>query len=219
MNIKYWIVEAIDSILFSEKCLGCKKPGKILCEECIKHLPKPEHDLPEHVYSLFEYRNPIIKKILTDAKYRKKFSALRVFGAYLNSAIIDIISEYSELNNYKQIILIPVPVSSKRFRMRGYNQAEIIAKSILAEQNVNYILGENIIRKIVDRKPQASIHNRKERLKSPIGTFKIISSEKIAGSLCVIIDDITTTGATIKEMRRILLESGALCVIGITIAH
>ncbi len=219
MNIKYWVMNAIDSIFFEEKCANCKKIGKILCTKCIQELPKPEHDLPSHIYSLFEYRDKTVKKILTDAKYRKKFNGLNIFGPYLESAILDITSEYKELNNYTQIILIPVPISKKRLRTRGYNQAEIIANSIINNTKDEYILGVNIIKKIKDRTPQASIHNRKDRLKSPIGTFSIKNKEILQNSLCIIIDDITTTGGTIKEMRRILLESGALDVFGVTIAH
>jgi len=219
VHIKYWIIKTIDTIFFPEKCLACNKPGDILCSSCIKYLPKPEHDLPDQIYSLYEYRNNIIKKILTDAKYRKKFNKLNIFGPYLASAIVDIISEYSELNNYSKIILIPVPISNKRLKIREYNQSEIIAKSIINNSNTNYILGNNIVKKIIDRTPQASIHNKKQRLLSPINTFKIIDTETIQNAFCIIIDDITTTGATINEMRRILIKSGASKVIGLTIAH
>ncbi len=217
------ILKNLDKLLFNEKCLGCKKSGFLLCRDCINSIPRPEHDLPEYIYALYEYRHPIIKKILTDAKYRKKWSGLKTFGPYLASSLLDIVSEYIELNNYTNILIIPVPISNKRFKNRGFNQAKIIAESIVEninkEDRAKYKLVDNIIKKVKDKTPQASIHSKKERLNSPKGTFEIINPDMLAGSLCIIIDDITTTGGTINEMRRMLLASGVQDAFGLTIAH
>lgn len=218
-----FLIKIIDGLLFNEKCLNCKKAGDLICGDCINKIPRPEHDLPEYIYALYEYRHPTVKKILTDAKYRKKWSALRAFGPYLASAMIDIVSEYIELNNYKQILIIPVPISNKRLKKRGFNQAQIIAESIFKninkEERSGYKLALNVIKKVKDKTPQASIHSKKERLNSPKGTFEIINPALLAGSICIIIDDITTTGGTINEVRRMLIASGAQDAFGLTIAH
>lgn len=227
MGVFSYIFNIIDKILCIESCLNCKKQANLLCKDCIKDIPHPEHDLPGYIFALYEYRTPIIKKILTDAKYRKKFSGLQVFGPYLASVMIDIISEYTELNNYTNILIIPVPISRKRLKTRGYNQAKIIAESIISNlptnikggSILNFKLADNVIEKIKDTTPQASIHKRSVRLNNPKGTFKIKNPEILQGSLCIVIDDITTTGGTILEMRRILIESGAQTVLGLTIAH
>lgn len=225
MGIFSYIFKIIDKILCIEQCLNCKKSGNLLCQDCINNIPHPEADLPDYIHALYEYRNPIIKKILTDAKYRKKFSGLNVFGPYLASVLFDITSEYIELNNYKNILIIPVPISRKRLKTRGYNQAKIITESIMLNlpnnrsNALNFKLADNIIDKIKDRTPQASIHKRSVRLNSPKGTFQIKNSEILHGSLCIIIDDITTTGGTILEIRKILLLSGAQDAIGLTVAH
>ncbi len=218
MGILRYLINIFDKILVTEKCINCRSKGSMLCKNCLKLIPSPEHDLPEHIYALYEYRDPAIKKILTDAKYRGKFAGLNIFERVMYDAMTDIISEYSELNNYKNIMVIPVPISKKRFKERGYNQAEIITKSIL-RNNSEYKLGNNIFKKIINKTPQASIHNRKERLLSPRGTFEISEHIKVKDCMCIIVDDITTTGGTINEMRRLLLEAGALTVVGLTIAH
>lgn len=228
MNIFYKIVKLIDFILSPEKCLRCNTGNNIICKECINNIPKPENDLPDNIYALYEYRHPVIKKLLTDAKYRKKFGNLKVFGPYLASSLLDIINEYTELTYYKRILIIPVPISKKRYKERGFNQAKIIAQSIIQnikENNAinNIYLADNIVKKIKDTTPQASIHNKYQRLKSPKGTFSTnIKNENninLENCLCIIIDDISTTGGTINEMRRILIKSGAEKVIGLTIAH
>lgn len=220
MRITELIYSFIDSIFFDEKCIRCGQKQKLLCRDCLNTLPRPENDLPDYIQALYEYRNSTVKKLLTDAKYRKRFAGLKVFGRVMADAVIDISSEYTELNNYSKIILIPVPISKNRYRVRGFNQAEILTKEILTNlKDPIYFLGKNIVIKTKDPVPQASIKNRNERLNSPINTFKVINPEILSGALCIVIDDITTTGGTIKEMRRNLLDSGALDVIGLTIAH
>lgn len=226
MDILKYITKIFDTVFLNERCFICKKTGISLCKDCIIDIPKPEHDLPEYIVALYEYRYPIIKKILTDAKYRKNFGALKVFGPYLASVLLDIVVEYTQLTHYTNIFIIPVPISKKRLKKRGFNQAEIIAESIMKNypnNTLNFKLVNNIIEKIKDRTPQASIHNRHDRLNSPKGTFQIKdlakNSEILRGSLCIVIDDITTTGGTILEIRKTLLLAHAQTVIGLTIAH
>ncbi len=134
------------------------------------------------------------------------------------STMVDLSNEYMELNNYKKVLVIPVPISRKRLKKRGFNQAEVLAKEILINL-YGYELKTDIIFKIKDRTPQASIKNRSVRLKSPEGTFKVVNEKHLLGTLCIVVDDITTTGGTINEVRRMLIASGAQDVIGVTIAH
>ena len=224
MGIINNILDKLDLILFEEKCISCAKSGSIFCSECLQYLQSPEHDLPEYIYSLYEYRNKYVKKLLTDAKYRKRHSGLKFFGNVMADYIKEITNEETELQNYTNVFIIPVPISKNRLKERGFNQSEIIVSEIFRYLNKgNYLYGNNIIYKIKDKTPQASIHSRQERINSPKGTFKINSEhklhEKLKGSLCIVVDDITTTGGTISEMRRILTESGAAKCIGLTIAH
>lgn len=217
----FWqILQIIDKVLFTENCLQCNKRSDLLCPDCMNSLPRPEKDLPSFIYALYEYRTPVIKKILTDAKYRKRFAGLRLFSKYIASSIDDVVAEYVELSNYESILLIPVPISNKRLRHRGFNQAEIITREAMHYLDGSvYKIENTIVRKTKDRTPQASIKSRHERLKSPQGTFTVSNKKTLTNCLCIVIDDITTTGGTIKELRRILLESGAVEVIGITLAH
>ncbi len=225
------IEKLIDSVLFHESCINCGSEGKILCTECEKFLPAPEHDLPEHIFSLYEYRHPIIKKLLTDAKYRKKFSGLKYFGRPLYDACLDILSEYNELKHFPHILLIPVPMTHKKKSLRGFNQADIIAKAIsMADREANqnnknhnsskiFTLSLNCVKKVRETTPQATIHSRQKRLQNPVGSFVVTKPKLIKNSFCIIIDDITTTGATINELRRTLYASGASHCIGLTVGH
>jgi len=209
MGIFNSFLNKIDTILFPEKCICCKKMGDTLCFTCIKQIPRPERDLPEYIYAVFEYRNQFVKKILTDAKYRKRFSGLKVFGNLLHDTLQEIINEYIELTNYSRIIVIPVPISNKRYKKRGFNQAEILVNEIFLNiKDKNVIKENNLVLKVKDKTPQASIKSRSQRLKSPIGTFELNKNkiELLQNSLCIIVDDITTTGGTISEVGRVLIK-------------
>ena len=85
----------------------------------------------------------------------------------------------------------------------------------------------NILIKNKETEHQAHIKNRKERLKNLIGSFTIKSSKQnakenisiIKGRNIILIDDITTTGATLNEAKKILRQAGARKIIAFTVAH
>lgn len=78
---------------------------------------------------------------------------------------------------------------------------------------------KDVLYKIKDTKPQVSVKDRALRLENLIGSFGVKNAWKICGRTVVLIDDVLTTGATIREARSCLLEEGAKQVIGYTLAH
>lgn len=95
-----------------------------------------------------------------------------------------------------------VPISGKRKKKRGFNQAEEIAKEISKLVNIEVV---ELLLKVKDNKTQAGL-SQKERLENLKDTFKIKESEKekILGKRILIIDDVFTTGATLNECSIIL---------------
>ena len=146
-----------------------------------------------------------------------------VFAEILYEKIIEELSELSVMENFHAPLLIPIPLSNKRHRERGYNQSELICKEIIKINNlrhgVDMKLENNILIKPKETEHQARIHNRSERLKNIIGSFAIKNAELIKNKNIILIDDITTTGATLAEAKKILKQNGARKVIAFTIAH
>ena len=99
--------------------------------------------------------------------------------------------------------------------MRGYNQAELIAKEI--SEKLYIPINNKILFRIKNPKRQVKTSTRSERLKNQHNTFKV--AEGVLNSNIILVDDVTTTGATIKEARDILIKNGAKKVMAITIAH
>lgn len=105
-------------------------------------------------------------------------------------------------------IIIPVPLSHKARRTRGYNQAGLIA-SLLSRQ-LQIVYYPHALSKIRDTEPQSSL-NREERLHNLKGGFKVVKSylSKLSGKTILLIDDIFTTGATVNECAHALKQAGA----------
>lgn len=116
------------------------------------------------------------------------------------------------------ILLTPIPLTKKRFRERGFNQSEILAKEI-EKQNPELFKTKNLLKKIRETEPQAKIKQRTKRLQNLKGAFVLGSKEGLTDKTVVLVDDITTTGATLREAKRVLKEAGFKKIFAVTIGH
>ena len=202
------------------KCISCGKSDIDLCLECLRDAPPAERESAKWIFSLYDYRHPPIKKALWFFKYKGKKGLARVFVEILYGKIIEELSELSVMENFRKPILIPIPLSKKRYRERGYNQAELICKELIRlDNNVNFKFDNNILIKPKETKHQARMENREERLKNIIGSFAVKNKALIKKRNIILIDDIITTGATLTEARKIFKQAGARKIIAFTIAH
>lgn len=110
---------------------------------------------------------------------------------------------FEKLKKY-DIILI-VPISNKRKKERGYNQSELLAKEIAKIISVK--IEKNKILKIKNTLPQSTL-NKIQREENVKGVYKAIQIEKIRNKKILIFDDIYTTGNTVNECAKVLVEKG-----------
>ncbi len=151
-------------------------------------------------------------------KFENKFAVIDDLGEGLYDHLFDELSERSIFENVQSPILVPIPLSRKSRRRRGYNQSEIVARD-LSIRSDGKIEVQNILEKVKETETQHSIKNRNERLHNLKGTFAVKESPSLKGKNIIVVDDITTTHATLIEARRALKDAGARSVIGFTIAH
>ena len=205
----------------------CGQRGADLCIKCLANSPIAERESAKWVFSLFDYRHPPIKKSLWLFKYKGKKRLASIFAEVMYDKIVEELSELSVMENFRDPILIPIPLSKKRYRERGYNQTELICKKLIKINNlrpgVDMQLENNILIKPKETEHQARIHNRRERLENIIGSFAIKNTKKkselIKNRNIILIDDITTTGATLAEAKKTLKKEGVRKVIAFTVAH
>jgi predicted amidophosphoribosyltransferase len=99
--------------------------------------------------------------------------------------------------------------------VRGYNHAEVLAREV-SNLLALPIAADTLVR-IKKTKQQAKIHKKQDRLSNQQGVFAVTCN--IKGKDILLIDDVTTTGATLEEARNTLLKAGARSVHAATVAH
>ncbi len=216
-------LNTILEVVFPSKCLGCQKGGSDLCLECLSKSPAAERESAKWIFPLYDYRHPPVKKSLWLLKYKGKKRLANVFAEIIYEKILEELSELSVLENFIDPVLIPIPLSPKRRRERGFNQADLICRELIKidkiRDNIGLMLENNILTKPKETEHQALIKDRRERLINIVGSFAIKNREKIKNKNIILLDDVTTTGATLGEARKVLKESGARKIIAFTVAH
>ena len=171
------------------------------------------------VISIFDYRNAFVKEAIWQIKYKCNGKILKLISSIIYDHIISEISEKAVFENFTKPIAIPVPLSYGRQRSRGFNQSALLVQELSKLDLGNLFESEfNILTKIRDTPNQTSL-KRSVRLKNVLGCFGVSDKEKIRNQNIILIDDVTTTGATLSEARQTLLSAGAREVVAFTIAH
>lgn len=207
-------------LIFPKKCFGCKKEKTFLCQDCksvldILNLHQKEKFSPlDDLYFALFYKHPLLKKMIFAFKYQ----GVKELAFDLANLILDhfqlIEKKPQFLNDPSQYFILPIPLSKEKLKFRGYNQAEEIAKVL--SQKLKIPILRNVLIKIKETFPQIELSEkeRKENIKDAFFVKEGVSNKKI-----LLVDDIFTTGATMREAARVLKEAGAKIVIGIVIAR
>ncbi|MBU1178791.1 ComF family protein [Patescibacteria group bacterium] len=207
-----WI-NSILNLIFPEKCFGCGKEKILLCQKCAAKLPYPETEKNEpDIFGAASYESPVIKKLIKALKYKKAGRAAKPLAELLSSRL----SPMFEVE-LRTLVIIPIPLSPKRLRERGFNQAELIARHLSEIMSVKILT--NVLYKNRHTVSQVEIKDRQKRLKNLEGTFSVKNAELIKDKEIFVLDDVSTTGATINEARRALKKAGAKKVIGLVAAR
>lgn len=206
--------------LFPTKCIGCDTKDEILCDMCITKIRLAERETERDIIALYDYRDPIIKKAIWELKYHHKRYLGEKLGKLLYESMIEELGDMRVYIAGRSILVVPVPISNKKTKLRGYNQALTIAKGFCSSvPSGTFEIKNNIVTKKIDTLPQARITDRKRRLENVRGVFGVKNKEIVKGRTVIVIDDVTTTGGTINEVMKILKKSGAKKVIGFAVAH
>ena len=173
----------------------------------------------EQIFPIFDYKDELVRTAVWALKYHKNNHVAKILGEIMQDEILATVSDLATWSNFTEPILIPIPISKERLRERGYNQCELLAKNILANSDGFLTLDEKVLRKIKDTGSQTSRKNKKERIENLKGCFAVGHPEKIKNKNIILLDDVVTTGSTLREARKALLKSGARKVIAIVVAH
>ena len=151
----------------------------------------------KELISIFQYKGIIRDKIL-DYKFNEKSYLYKTFTFFLlkNKKVFEKIKSYDTI--------IPVPISKKRKKERGYNQSLLIAREISKKVEIN--LQEKCLVKTKNTIEQSKL-NKEEREKNVQNVYELKNREILRNKNVLLLDDIYTTGNTVNSCCKILNEA------------
>ena len=203
------------NLLFPRKCPFCNRHigGRdLICGDCEKTLPYTGDRARRQVSGLRVaaplYYEDAVRRALLDFKFKGRMGGLPCFGSLMaRCAAEEFGGEFDAITW--------VPVSRKRLRRRGFDQARYLAGSLCVEWHVE---PQEPLRKTTDNPAQSGLDDADARRANVLGVYEAVRPENIAGKRFLLIDDICTTGATLSEAARVLRQAGAADVVGLTLA-
>lgn len=204
------MLDMILSFIFPNKCPVCDcimSYNSLICKSCMRKIQnlnlKKElfkiNNKPVYCVSPFKYEG-LIRKSILKFKFKGKMSHAAFF-AYMMSQTIN--KYYSNLD-----FITFVPISSERKIKRKFDQSEILSEKISKIINVPL---KSTLEKMADNAEQHNLE-RNEREKNILNVYNVIGKNDIKGENILLIDDVCTTGNTLKECAKTLMTAGAKTV-------
>ncbi len=217
----------ITDLLFPKFCLGCGYIGVYLCLSCQKKLKPIAQDVClyckepspfglthlncqkklniDGLLTLYYY-SPILKKIIKNIKYRLATEVWQEFYRIIKPETIEKLGLYKKLSS--DFIIQPIPLTKNKYNERGFNQASLI--SLFFQKFLNFPIVNLLVRK-GEAQSQAQTKSLLKRYLNLKGTIAINPNCRDVinhVSNIILIDDVVTSGSTVKEAARVLKETG-----------
>ncbi|MGA8152523.1 MAG: ComF family protein [Terriglobales bacterium] len=156
-----------------------------------------------------------LRELIHLLKYDQVRPAATVLGRMLAEAVSDLQPLFAD----RPVLVVPVPLHTRKFRQRGFNQAEVIAHSALKLlSGTGLLLSSAVLERTRETQSQIGLsrHQRRENMR---GAFAAAKRSEIAGREILLVDDVFTTGTTVSECARVLRRTGASKVYVATVAR
>ena len=211
-------IASLLDLLFPPKCVFCARvlagSGDGWCSKCTESLPyannsgRQDGEFYEFCVSPLYYKGVVRKSIL-----RFKFRGATAYASVYGRFLADCIRDNPDLG---YDIISWVPLSGKRERSRGYDQAMLLALATALE--LSDVAAETL-RKPHDVQAQSELGDKAQRSANISGAYTASDPELIEGKCVLLIDDVVTTGSTLAECAKVLLSAGASRVVCAALAR
>lgn len=202
------ITNFIIDLLFPRECLGCREENTWLCNNCLNTIPLL-NNTKAGIIAVAPYNNELLRKAI----YALKYSYIQEIAEPLGGLLLAGYKK-SSLGQSKFDFIIPIPLHKKRLKERGFNQARLIVRPL-----ANYLhcpLDEKILIRQKNTVSQMTL-GRKDRLVNTKNAFA--AREKTVGKRILLVDDVITTGSTLRNATEVLKKAGASQVVAIVLAR
>jgi len=231
--------EAVLSLFYPPHCAECGRDtpgGEHLCAKCAEGAKRIEAPFCRQCSQPFEgditgtftcsncagrkfhfdcavapYRaNDVVREFIHRFKYERQYHLRHQLAAWAAAGLDD-----DRMRSQSFDALVPVPLHSARRREREFNQAEVIAGLLSRRAGVP-------VRKAIQRTRFTTTQtrlDRQERMENLRGAFRVRHPEAVQDRHLILVDDVFTTGSTVEECARVLIEAGAASVRALTVAR
>lgn len=229
---RFPLIKGLIDFVYPPLCAGCREyaetPGGI-CDRCLARIDwwdksilltdidfrtvsNPEGKEPESfpLFAAGSYMGPL-REIVVQYKFHGATSIVPVVAERIA------IQFGAEIQKLSPALLVPIPLHPSREYLRGYNQAEVLAKAVSSLVGIPVVDG--IISRVKKRRPQSRL-SKSKRAANIQAVFAL--SAGLDPNLChrvILVDDVVTSGQTLFEARRTLRAGGFDVVGAIAIAH
>ncbi|MBU6447591.1 ComF family protein [Patescibacteria group bacterium] len=211
-------------LLFPRVCVGCNTSGELLCHDCFADLEFVEQICIEcgapsergvthaqcagkhsasRLFCVCDYRHNLTAKIVTALKY----NLIKDLDITCAQIIFKALIERNALPD-EDFVITFVPMHKTKQSLRGFNQSQLIAEKLSALLQMSVL---PMLEKQRPTKAQMTL-DRKERLQNLAGAFTAAQNGNkpvCASKRVLLVDDVITTGATLRECAKTLLSAGA----------
>lgn len=219
--------------VYPTRCVSCRKSGLLLCDECRSRLEPLEklscvvcgraavggfthpgcanRNTPERMLAGFAYHGlatpprrgappkAVARWLVQALKYRRLQPLSNLMVELLINELEDLGVEFGS-----EALVIPIPLSFWRRGARGFNQAELLGRALANRLGLSF--RRDLLHRLKDSPSQVSL-SRPERSANVRGVFTL--KETLNGEDVLLVDDVVTTGATVREAARTLKKGGA----------
>lgn len=248
MSVITPVKEFLLNLIFPIQCISCSTPNKILCTKCLKTIkpldlqvcPYCEKSITlngEVCNTCLKKFNPPIDRLIVIADYQEKLlsKAIHLFKYKFIKSLSEPLGILMINNSQKLTIptpdfILPIPLHPKRLRWRGFNQAELLADTLATDllPGIAIPVIDNFVVRQRHTVPQKKVKKYKDRHQNLNDAFTLnynfnwpahnLKNKNLINKNILIVDDVTTTGATIfkfaKELKKLNPKSVSAIVLG-----
>lgn len=194
---------------FPPHCLACGRLGSRYCPHCLAQLPFPPIlHTPEGALRLHIAAAPF-EGALRDAIHALKYEGVRPLAPILAARLAEAFAR----GDFQAQAIVALPLHPDRLAQRGYNQAALLAQALAVHLKLLYL--PDAAQRIRDTAPQVGL-NRQERAANVAGAFRA-DPEQVRDLRLLLVDDVITTGATMRACAEALRQAGAADICGLSV--
>ncbi|MDP2598502.1 MAG: phosphoribosyltransferase family protein [Candidatus Liptonbacteria bacterium] len=209
--------------LFPTLCVACgvvlDVGDETLCALCISQIPRlglrlHNPKLPYTLIATTSYGTPKVQALIKALKYdgvKKAASTLALIttAAARDTLEHEFLTPASPAGRHTDWLMVPIPLHPKRERERGFNQSTLFAEALQHHEPFRYIPLVHALSRTRYTATQTEKPDYKARKVNVAGCFEVMRPEEVRGKNVLLIEDVTTSGATLEEAARVLKHAGA----------